>query len=217
MDSVRKGRGLQHSWEIEMNQKQIPSWYIDSCKKIKYMFPKAHAVAYVMMALRVAWFKVHRPLAYYAVYFTLRVTAYEIETMTGSIEQVKKRLHNIKSRLQNFETKHEVTSKEVALVDTLEVTLEMLSRGYKMLPIDLMKSHATEFTIEGDGILPPFNVVDGLGNAVAESIVRAREERGFISKQDLMTRSSISGTLVKKLDDLKVTSHLPETNQLSLF
>ena len=217
MEAVRKGRGLEAAWEKEMNQKQIPSWYIDSCKKIKYMFPKAHAVAYVMMALRVAWFKVHRPLAYYAVYFTLRVTAYEIETMTGSIDQVKKRLHNIKSRLQSFETKHEVTSKEVALVDTLEVTLEMLSRGYKMLPIDLMKSHATEFTIDGDGILPPFNVVDGLGNAVAESIVRAREEREFISKQDLMTRSSISGTLVKKLDDLKVTSHLPETNQLSLF
>lgn len=220
MESVRKGRGLKDNWEKEMVSKDIPSWYIDSCKKIKYMFPKAHAVAYVMMALRVAWFKVHSPLTYYAVYFTLRVNAYEIETMTQSIEHVQRRIQNIQTRLQNFETKNEVTSKEISLVDTLEVTLEMLSRGYTIQPINLLKSDATEFIIDPDddkAIIPPFNVVDGLGDSVARSIITARDEREIISKQDLIQRSSVSTSIIKKLDDLNVTSHLPESNQLSLF
>lgn len=220
MESVRKGRGLKPEWEKEMVSNDIPSWYIDSCKKIKYMFPKAHAVAYVMMALRVAYFKVHDPITYYAVYFTLRTSAYEIEVMTGSLERVQKRLQNIQTRLSNYDTKHEVTSKEVGLVDTLEVTLEMLSRGYKINPIHLYKSHATEFIIDPEdekAIIPPFNVVEGLGDTVAETIVKARETREIISKQDLISRSSISSSLIKKLDELGVTNHLPESNQLSLF
>lgn len=220
MESVRKGKGLRQEWEKDMKSFDIPSWYIDSCKKIKYMFPKAHAVAYVMMALRVAWFKVHRPLSHYAVYFTLRVNAYEIETMTSSMTAVQKRIQDIQTRLQNFNTKHEVTSKEVSLVDTLEVTLEMMSRGYTIKPINLDLSAATEFILDPNdnkAIIPPFNVIDGLGDTVAESIIIAREEREIISKQDLIMRSSISSSLIKKLDDLGVTSHLQESNQMSLF
>lgn len=220
MESVRKGRGLREEWIKEMKEHSIPSWYIDSCQKIKYMFPKAHAVAYVMMAIRVAWFKVYHPLTYYAVYFTLRVNAYEIETMTSSLDVVSKRLNNIQTRLQNVETKRDVSSKEVSLVDTLEVTIEMLSRGYQMSAISLYDSHATEFILDpknDKAILPPFNVIDGLGDSVARSIVEAREEQTFISKQDLMNRTALSTTLVKKLDDLGVTSSLQESNQMSLF
>lgn len=220
MESVRKGRGLRDEWVDAMKENNIPSWYVDSCRKIKYMFPKAHAVAYVMMAMRVAWFKVHQPLAYYAVYFTLRVNAYEIETMTGSVDDVTRRLQSIQMRLQNYETKRDVTSKEQSLIDTFEVTLELLARGYKISPIDLYLSDATEFILDprdDKAILPPFNVVDGLGDTVAQTVVEARKEIEFLSKQDLMSRTALSTSLVKKLDDLGVTRDLPETNQLSLF
>lgn len=220
MESVRRGRGLTPEWELAMKENKLPSWYIDSCKKIKYMFPKAHAVAYVMMAMRVAWFKVHSPLAYYAVYFTLRVDAYEIETMTSSFSVVTNRLQSITSRLASRDTMFDVSNKEKNLVDTLEVTLEMLARGYEISPIDLMYSDATEFIIDprkDNAIIPPFNVIDGLGDSVAASIVAARNEREVISKHDLISRSAVSSSLIKKLDELGVTKHLPESNQMSLF
>ncbi len=220
MESVRRGRGLTPEWELAMKENKLPSWYIDSCKKIKYMFPKAHAVAYVMMAMRVAWFKVHSPLAYYAVYFTLRVDAYEIETMTSNVSVVTNRLQSITSRLASRDTMFDVSNKEKNLVDTLEVTLEMLARGYEISPIDLMYSDATEFIIDprkDNAIIPPFNVIDGLGDSVAASIVAARNEREVISKHDLISRSAVSSSLIKKLDELGVTKHLPESNQMSLF
>ena len=220
MESVRKGRGLREEWVATMREFNIPEWYIDSCIKIKYMFPKAHAVAYVMMAIRVAWFKVHQPLAYYATYFTLRVNAYEIETMTQSQEVVLQRLNDIESRKRNPETMRDVTIKEENLIDTLEVTYEMQCRGYKIMPIDLEQSLATQWSIhptEPNAILPPFNVVDGLGDSVAVAIVNAREERPFISKKDLMSRTGVSNTVIGKLDAMHVTSNLQETNQLSLF
>ncbi|AMC93320.1 DNA polymerase III [Erysipelothrix larvae] len=220
MESVRKGRGVNDAWKQEMKRNNIPEWYVDSCEKIKYMFPKAHAVAYVMMAIRVAWFKVHHPLTYYAVYFTLRVNAYEIETMTAPLDSVQRRLDNIRMRLKNFETKRDVSTKEQSLIDTLEVTIEMQSRGFHINPIDLMKSDATEFKLDPDdpyGIIPPFNVIDGLGDAVARTVVEARIESEFISKRDLIKRTGLSTTLLSKLDALGVTNHLQETNQLSLF
>ncbi|CAM3534876.1 PolC-type DNA polymerase III [Erysipelothrix anatis] len=220
MESVRKGKGLRENWIESMRKNNVPEWYIDSCLKIKYMFPKAHAVAYVMMANRVAWFKVHHPRAYYCSYFTLRVNAHEIETQTTNIETVQSRINNINTRLKNFETKNQVTIKEKNLIDTLEVTLELMSRGFKISPLDLYYSDATEYKLDPrdeTAIIPPFNVVDGLGNNVANQIVRAREEREFISKKDLMSRGGISATTVKKLDELGVTDHLQETNQMSLF
>ncbi|MDE8261515.1 PolC-type DNA polymerase III [Erysipelothrix rhusiopathiae] len=220
MESVRKGRGLTDEWIASMKRNNVPEWYIDSCLKIKYMFPKAHAVAYVMMAIRVAWFKVYYARAYYAVYFTLRVNAYEIETMCASQEIVASRLNSINMRLKSFDTKKDVTIKEKNLIDTLEVTLELQSRGYKVSPLDLELSKATEFSLDprdDKAILPPFNVVDGLGDNVARQLVKAREEQPFISKKDLMTRGGISSTSVKKLDELGVTSHLQDSNQMSLF
>ena len=220
MESVRRGRGLTDEWITIMKDHNVPNWYIDSCKKIKYMFPKAHAAAYVMMAVRVAWFKVYYPRAYYAVYFTLRVNAYEIETMTARPETIAHRLNSIQQRLNNFETKRDVSMKEKNLIDTLEVSLEMNHRGFKINPISLEHSDATEFILDPHdetAILPPFNVVDGLGNNVAQNLVKARDEQMFISKEDMMRRGGVSGTLIQKLDELKVTDHLQESNQMSLF
>lgn len=220
MEFVRKGRGLTPEMKQAMIDYKVPQWYIDSCLKIKYMFPKAHAVAYVMMAVRVAWFKVYHPAAYYAVYFTLRSTAYELETQTQDLSVIQHRLNGINAAMRDFQKQHEVSSKDKALVDTLDVTIEMIARGYKVAPLDLMKSHATDWIVDPDNpkaIIPPFTAVDGLGAAVANSIVNSRAERDFISKKDLMSRAGVSSALVKKLDDLNVTTHLQESNQMSLF
>lgn len=220
MESVRRGRGLQDPWIKEMRDKGVPEWYIDSCEKIKYMFPKAHAAAYVMMAIRVAWFKVYYPRAYYAVYFTLRVNSYELETMCASPTTVAHRLNSINMRLRDFDTMRDVSTKEKNLIDTLEVTLEMQHRGFKINPLSLEHSHATQFILDPNddtAILPPFNAVDGLGNGVANNLVAARDERMFISKQDMTRRGGVSAGLIKKLDDLNVTNSLQESNQMSLF
>ncbi len=220
MESVRKGRGLRDEWIDSMKSHNVPDWYIDSCLKIKYMFPKAHAVAYVMMAVRIAWFKVYYPRAYYAVYFTLRSNAYEIETMSKDITAVNARLNAINGALRNFETARDVSLKDKNLVDTLEVTSELISRGFKVSNIDLLRSNAIEWQLDDQddkAVLPPFSIIDGLGANVANGIVRAREERAFISKKDLMQRGGVSNSLVKKLDDLGITSHLQDSNQMSLF
>ncbi len=220
MEAVRKGKGLTPEWMAEMRKYNVPQWYIDSCLKIKYMFPKAHAVAYVMMAVRVAWFKVYHPAAYYAVYFTLRSNAYELETQTQDITVIQNRLNGINAAMRDFQKQHEVPTKDKSLVDTFDVTIELISRGYKVSPLDLMRSHATDWTVDPDdpkAILPPFTAVDGLGAGVANGIVNARQEREFISKKDLSSRAGISAALIKKLDELQVTNHLQESNQMSLF
>ena len=220
MESVRKGKGLNEKWIQSMRKHNVPQWYIDSCLKIKYMFPKAHAVAYVMMAVRVAWFKVYYPRAYYAVYFTLRSNAYEVETMSQGLEAVQKRLNAINANLKDYTKMKEVSLKDKNLVDTFEVTLELINRGFSVSNIDLMKSHADKWILDPDNdnaLLPPFTAVDGLGLGVANGIVNARKEREFISKRDLMSRAGISAALVKKLDDFKVTDHLQDSNQMSLF
>ncbi len=220
MESVRKGKGLKEEWIALMKEHQIPQWYIDSCLKIKYMFPKAHAVAYVIMAIRIAWFKVHYPHYYYVSYFTLRCDAYEIETMIQGHEIVQARIDDINKRLNNLETKKSVSSKEVQLLTTLESVLEMQARGYRIGNLDLNLSLATEFRVLQEDlhtIIPPFTVVDGLGASVAKTIVEAREKGSFLSKQDLMERTQLSATLVKKLDVLGVLQGLQEENQMSLF
>ena len=219
MESVRKGKGLRPEWIQIMRDNKVPQWYIDSCLKIKYMFPKAHAVAYVMMAVRVAWFKVYYPAAYYAVYFTLRSNAYELESMSQDIHVIQKRLNGINAAMRDFQKAHEVPSKDKLLVDTLEVCIELNSRGYRVGKFDLMKSHATDWIVDPNdpkAIIPPFTAVDGLGAGVANGVIKARQEREFMSKRDLITRAGISAALVKKLDDLQVTSHLDDSNQMSL-
>ncbi len=220
MESVRKGKGLKDEWVTSMTNHNVPEWYIESCRRIKYMFPKAHAVAYVIMAVRIAWFKVHYPHFYYVAFFSLRCDAFEIETMIKGHNIIQSRIDDINKRLNNSETKKSVSSKEVQLLTTLESCLEMIARGYRFANIDLYQSLATQFSVSKDSekvIIPPFTVLDGLGENVAKSIVEARKNGEFISKEDLMNRSSISSTLVKKLSALGVLDDLQEKNQLSLF
>ncbi|MBR3692970.1 MAG: PolC-type DNA polymerase III, partial [Erysipelotrichales bacterium] len=220
MESVRKGRGLKPEMLEAMKECNVPQYYIDSCLKIKYLFPKGHAVAYVLSALRIAWFKVHHPHYYYAAYFTTRCDAYDIEVMSSGLESVCQRLNDIKYRQSHQELKKSVTNKENALITTFEVTEEMYLRGYSMSMIDLDLSLATEFRVHPTNnkiIIPPFTSLDGLGESVAKTIIEAREEMPFISQEDLMKRTSLSQTHTKKLEELGVLKHLQKENQLSLF
>lgn len=220
MESVRKGRGLKPEWIEEMKANNVEDYYIDSCEKIKYMFPKAHAVAYVTMAVRIAWFKVHKPLHYYCMFFSIRCDAYDVETMVKGEASIKAKMSDISNRANNPETKFDVSDKERNVFSSLELALEMVLRGYHFRNIDINKSQATLYTIDEDhpnAIIPSFVSVDGLGENVALSIVEARKSHPFISKQDLLNRTLLSSTLVKKLDALGVLDELQDENQMSLF
>lgn len=220
MEDVRKGRGLRPDQEENMKAHNVPDWYIESCKKIKYMFPKAHAVAYVMMAVRIAWYKVHEPHNFYAQFLSLRCDAYEIETMIKGFEAIQARMQDIDDRMKIRNGPNPVTNKEKALYTTLEVCEEMYARGYKIANVDMEKSLATHFSVDQDNhhiIIPPFTVVDGLGANVAKSIVDAREQHPFLSKEDIVKRTQLSSTMLKKLEQLGAVSDLSESNQLSLF
>lgn len=220
MEDVRKGRGLRPDQEENMKAHNVPQWYIDSCKKIKYMFPKAHAVAYVMMALRIAWYKVHEPWSFYIQYLSLRCDAYEIETMTKGFEAIQARMKDIMDRSNDKFADPPVSNKEKALYSTLEVCEEMYARGYRISNVDINKSQATHFSVQPEDkhtIIPPFTVVDGLGANVAKSIVEAREENPFLSKEDILKRTQLSATMLKKLEQLGAVGDLSESNQMSLF
>ena len=224
MERVRKGTVAKHkckewdSYKKDMQDHDVPEWYINSCEKIQYMFPKAHAVAYCIMAVRVAWFKVYHPAYYYVAYFTLRCDAYELETMVKDADSIYARMKEIQAKMNSRE--NPASKKEKDIFNTIEVCYEMVSRGYHMTNIDLYKSLASEFRVNPDNdheIIPPFSVIDGLGGNVAESIVEAREERPFLSKEDLSDRTQLSTTLIKKLTDLGVLRDLDDSNQVSLF
>ena len=220
MEDVRKGRGLREDQEEKMKSHNVPDWYIESCKKIKYMFPKAHAVAYVMMAMRIAWYKVHEPVNFYIQFLSLRCDAYEIETMTKGIEAIRLRMQDIQSRMQDRNAAVPVSNKEKALFDTLEACEELYARGFKIGKVDLYKSLATRFCEDPDDpkcIIPPFTVIDGLGGNVAKTVEAARKEAEFISKEDILKRTQLSATLLKKLEVLGCLEGLQETNQMSLF
>ncbi|SIT67298.1 PolC-type DNA polymerase III [Edaphobacillus lindanitolerans] len=211
MESVRKGKGLTPEFESEMKSKGVPNWYIDSCKKIKYMFPKAHAAAYVLMAVRIAWFKVHEPLYYYAAYFTVRASDFDLIGMNKGSATIRAKIDEIEAKGL------EASPKEKSLLTVLELALEMCERGYRFAKVDLYKSKATEFVIEGDSLIPPFNAVPGLGNNVARQIVEAREEGEFLSKEDLQQRGRVSRAIIDYMDELGCLEGMPEANQLSLF
>ena len=219
MERVRKGLWLKISEEerngyIEaMKENQVPEWYIESCGKIKYMFPKAHAAAYVMMALRVAYFKVHHPIYYYCAYFSIRAKAFDLKSMSGGLEAVKAKMRYIEERRRN----NEATNVENDLYTTLEIVNEMWERGFKFGKLDLYRSDATEFIIDGDTLIPPFVAMDGLGENVAKQLVAAREDGEFLSKTELRKRGGLSTTLVEKMDEMGILGNLPEDNQLSLF
>ncbi|MDD5791951.1 MAG: PolC-type DNA polymerase III [Erysipelotrichaceae bacterium] len=218
MEKVRKGKGVSPEFEQEMLEHNVPKWYIESCKKIKYMFPKAHAVAYVIMAVRVAWFKVYHPEYYYVSYFTLRCDDYEIETMIKDADGIKRRLDQL-GDIINDKTQSP-SKKDRDIYNTLEISFEMASRGYRMSNIDLNRSMAKEFIVDPDDnhcLIPPFRIIAGLGDNVAESIVAARNSQPFLSKEDLLARTQLSSTLIKKLDDLGALKGLDDTNQMTLF
>ena len=211
MESVRKGKDLTSENIDEMKANNVPQWYIDSCNKIKYMFPKAHAAAYVMMAFRIAYFKVHHPLAFYATYFTIRTDDFDADLITkGKI--------TIKNKIKELEDKgNEITTKEKGLLVVLEISLEMYCRGFSILPVDLYKSHAIKFIIKENALLPPLNSLAGLGVKAAYNIMEAREPNKFISKEDLRERCKISKTIVETLEQHGCLKDLPDSNQLSLF
>lgn len=219
MERVRKGLWLKISEEerngyIEaMKANNVPEWYIESCGKIKYMFPKAHAAAYVMMALRVAYFKVHHPIYYYCAYFSIRAKAFDIKTMGAGLDAIKRRMQEIAEKRKN----NEASNVEIDLYTTLEIVNEMWERGFKFGKLDLYHSDATEFIIDGDTLIPPFVAMDGLGENVAKQLVRARQEGEFLSKTELRKRGGLSSTLVEKMDEMGILGNMPEDNQLSLF
>lgn len=211
MESVRKGKGLTDEMEAEMRAKKVPEWYIDSCKKIKYMFPKAHAAAYVLMAVRIAWFKVHHPILYYAAYFTVRASDFDLISMTQGSVMIRKKIDEINMKGLD------AAPKEKSLLTVMEIALEMCERGMNFKKIDLYKSQASEFIIEGNSLIPPFDSIPGLGTNVAKQIVEARKNGEFLSKEDLQQRGRVSKTLIEYMDELGCLEGMPDANQLSLF
>jgi len=216
METVRKGKALKDpkwpEYEKLMRSNDVPEWYIDSCKKIKYMFPKAHAAAYVMMAFRIAWFKVHIPDAYYAAYFSIRAKAFDAEFMIYGKEKVKEKMKEIE--LQG----NEAANKDKDMYDDLELVLEMYERGLKFLPVDLYKSHSSKFIVEDEGLRPPFTSISGMGNVAAEGIYAAvRNGEELKSVDDLRKRAKIGNAVVDLLKKFNCLNSLPESDQLSFF
>ena len=195
-----------------MKENKIPEWFITSCQKIKYMFPKAHAAAYVISAFRIAWFKVHMPNLYYATYFSSRITDYDIDSMIEGYDAIKNKMIEITKKDRT------ATNKELSVLETLKIALEATARNIKFLPIDLYKSEATTFVPEGENSMyPPFSSIDGLGDTVAKNIVVEREKKPFLSIEDLQKRAKISSTLIDKMRLMGILKDLPESSQLTLF
>ncbi|MEX3458051.1 PolC-type DNA polymerase III [Staphylococcus hominis] len=211
MESVRKGKGLTDEMINAMKANDVPDWYLDSCLKIKYMFPKAHAAAYVLMAVRIAYFKVHHPLYYYAAYFTIRASDFDLITMIKDKESIKNTVKDMYSRYMDL------GKKEKDVLTVLEIMNEMAHRGFKMQPISLEKSQAFDFIIEDDTLIPPFIAVPGLGENVAKRIVEAREDGPFLSKEDLNKKAGLSQKIIEYLDNLGSLPDLPDKAQLSIF
>ncbi len=216
MEAVRKGKvkkkGFEEGWEEAMHEHEVPQWYIDSLAKIGYLFPKAHAVAYVMMAFRIAWYKVHRPLAFYATYFSIRAKAFDAEYCCAGIDAVKRKIREI-------ENNKDATDVEQNLLVTLEVCYEFYLRGFHFETIDIYRSDATHFRITGeDSLLPPFVTVRGLGETAAEATVRQREGKEFISIEEFSTTcNKLSKTHIEQLKNLGAFAGMAETSQVSFF
>lgn len=190
----------------------VPQWFIDSCKKIKYMFPKGHAVAYVTMSLRVAWYKVYRPAAYYCAYYTVRADGFDASILCGSLESIRERYKEME------ENSKDLSQKDKDLMIIMELVIEMLCRGIRLAPVDLTKSDATKFQVVSDTLIRvPFNALPGLGEAAAQAIVEARDQSPFISVEDLRNRGKASQAVIDMLREMGCLSGLPETNQTTLF
>ena len=217
MEDVRKGRGLKDEYLEIMKAKKVPDFYIDSCKKIKYMFPKGHAVAYVTMAVRVGYFKIYYPLEFYATFFSVRSKQYDIQTMIKGKDAIISKIEEL--RMRQRVSNEKLSPKEQEQLKTLINALEMVQRGYKFSNIDLYRSDATKFVVdyETKSLIPPFITIDGLGENNAITVVEARKEGEFFSKEDLLRRTKLTTTNVQDLADMGVLDALNESDQLSLF
>ena len=213
MESVRKGKGLKPEWIEEMKKHDVPDWYIESCKKIKYMFPKAHAAAYVMMAYRIAYFKVFYPLAYYAAYFSIRAKAFDYAHMCMGRERLEYYIADFKKRKETGE----LSNKEEDMLSDMHLVQEMYARGLEFAKIDLYKAAAHKFLIIDGKLMPAFSTIDGMGDKAAEMLVDAAANGRFLSKDDLRNRSKLSKTLIDTMTDLKIIDDLPQSDQISLF
>ncbi len=210
-ESVRKGRGLTPDWIEEMKKCKVPQWYIDSCLRIEYMFPKAHAAAYVISAVRTAFFKLYHPIEFYATYFSVRADDFDVELLCQGYDAILSKIIEIEAK--GFSA----TPKEKSMVSQLEMSLEMTSRGFSFKPIDLYRSEATKFVVDGDSLIPPFAALAGIGDNAARNIAAAKEEGEFLSIEDFQIKSKASKTTIEMLTDMGCFIGLPESNQLSLF
>ena len=218
MELVRKGKQKKEkekwdNYKKLLKETGIPDWYIDSCDKIKYMFPKAHATAYVSAAWRIAWYKINKAIEYYATFFSVKCFAFDLETMEAGYDAIKEKYDEMSVN------KFGLSVKEQDLLSTLEVALEMTARGYKFGQVNLLKSHSMNFVIDEDRktLIPPFRALDGLGGTVANNIITEREKGPFISIEDLQKRGKLSSTLIEKMRLMGILKDLPESSQLSLF
>ena len=211
MEHVRKGKGLSEEEEKAMRDNGVPDWYIDSCKKIKYMFPKAHAAAYVMMAFRIAYFKVHHPKAFYKTYFSIKAGDFDAEMVSQGFDYIQRKMEELENK------GNDKTQKEKGTLSVLEIVIEAMQRGVEFKNVDLYESAAYEFKLKEGKLLPPLISLQGLGNSAAESIVESRNNREYKSVEDLVNRSSVTKTVVEVLTDHGCLDNLPEKNQLSLW
>ena len=218
MEQVRKGKvskGKCKEWpeyKQMMKEHDVPDWYIESCEKIKYMFPKAHAAAYVTNAFRIAWYKVHIPLAYYCAFFSIRAADdFDASCMIFGEEKVKNKMKEIDMQGNT------ASKKDQSMYPVLELVLEMYERGFKFLPIDLYKSHWKNFQIEDGAIRPPINSIPGMGPIAAESIYKAAQEEEFMSIDEIRQRAKVGDSIIQLLKDFNCLDGMPESNQISLF
>ena len=213
MEKVRKGKGLTPEWEQIMREHGVPDWYIWSCNKIQYMFPKAHAAAYVMMAWRVAYCKVFYPLAYYCAYYSIRANAFDYEKMAMGRERLEYYINDYKAKKADGT----ISNVEDDELKDMRIVQEMYARGYEFLPIDIYRAKATKFSIIDGKLMPSLSSIDGLGEKAADAIVFAAEDGKFLSKEDFINRTKVTKTVCDLMAELGILTGLPESNQLSLF
>ena len=211
MESVRKGKGLKPEWEVAMKEKDVPDWYLDSCKKISYMFPKAHAAAYVMMAYRIAYCKINYPLAYYGAYFGIRANAFSYEIMCQGKDKLNFYINDYKRR------KDTLSNKEQDVLKDMKIVQEMYARGFEFLPIDIYTAKSRKFQIIDGKLMPPLSSIDGMGEKAADAVEEAAKDGPYLSLDDFRIRTKCSKTVIDLMKDLGLFGDLPESNQLSLF
>lgn len=211
MEKVRKGKGLTPEFETSMKEADVPDWYIWSCKQIKYMFPKAHAAAYVMMAYRIAYCKINYPLAYYGAYFGIRADAFSYELMCQGKEKLNYYINDYKRRSDSLSKKEQDTMKDMRIVQ------EMYARGYEFMPLDIYRAKASKFQIIDGKLMPPLSSIDGMGDKAAEAVEEAAKDGPYLSRDDFRQRTKASKTVIDYMADMGLFGDIPESNQLSLF